>query len=114
MPRRSTDSPAQPGPDEHFPFWIVPTNELNALIFTQAARLIVPLDRLFQEATVPSTHEGHRGRQPGGMFLRRIFAFYTAQLLCRLLQHTFSSEPALDLDGFRGSECVQGAKGFRA
>ncbi|KID82109.1 hypothetical protein MGU_10545 [Metarhizium guizhouense ARSEF 977] len=92
--------PLSPGLDEHFPFWIVPTNDLNALIFTQAARLIVPLDHLFQGATVPSTHEGHGGDNRAECSIRRIFAFYTAQLLCRLLQHNFSSEPEVQFDNW--------------
>ncbi|KID82471.1 hypothetical protein MGU_10220 [Metarhizium guizhouense ARSEF 977] len=41
------------GPDSHVhcPFWMLPTKDLNDLIFTQAARLVLPLDHLFQEAS---------------------------------------------------------------
>lgn len=92
--------PLNPGPDEHYPFWVVPTSDMNALIFTQAARLIVPLDHLFQEASVSSTDELLGPASEGDRSVRRIFAFYTAQLLCRLLEHTFSSKRELNFDNW--------------
>ncbi|OAQ71918.1 hypothetical protein VFPPC_12036 [Pochonia chlamydosporia 170] len=92
--------PLDPGPDEHYPFWIVPTRDMNALIFTQAARLIVPLDHLFQEASLPSTDQSSSPVSHADRSIRRIFAFYTAQLLCRLLEHAFSSEREFNYDNW--------------
>ncbi|OAQ58076.1 hypothetical protein VFPPC_11390 [Pochonia chlamydosporia 170] len=83
--------------DEHCPFWIVPTKDMNDLIFTQAARLILPLDHLFLEAKLISNDETSLCNT-GEQFVRRLFALYTAQLLCRLLIYTFSSERELNYD----------------
>lgn len=40
--------PLGPDSDVHCPFWMLPTRDLNDLIFTQAARLVLPLGHLFQ------------------------------------------------------------------
>ncbi|KID60240.1 hypothetical protein MAN_10057, partial [Metarhizium hybridum] len=40
--------PLGPDSDVHYPFWMLPTRDLKDLIFTQAARLVLPLDHLFQ------------------------------------------------------------------
>lgn len=45
-------APLGPDGDAHCPFWIVPTKDINALIFTQGARLILPRDHIFQEAVL--------------------------------------------------------------
>ncbi|EXU94790.1 hypothetical protein X797_012134, partial [Metarhizium robertsii] len=37
-----------PDSDVHCPIWMLPTRDLKDLIFTQAARLVLPLDHLFQ------------------------------------------------------------------
>lgn len=34
----------------HFPFWVVYTKDMNNLIIAQAARFILPLEHMFQEA----------------------------------------------------------------
>ncbi|KAH7142563.1 hypothetical protein B0J13DRAFT_636000 [Dactylonectria estremocensis] len=89
--------PHHPQAGEHYPFWAVPTRDINALIFTQAARLVVPLDHLFQEATLTSPDQD-TPRNPAESSIRRILSLYTAQLFCRLLIHNFSSERELNYD----------------
>ena len=80
----------QPEADEpHYPFWVVPSRHFNALLGTQAARLVVPLDHLFKEASPSPSSVLHN---PADGPIRRILAFYTAQLLCRLLVHSLSSQ----------------------
>ncbi|KAM6514439.1 hypothetical protein FALCPG4_015576 [Fusarium falciforme] len=75
---------------EHFSFWAVPTRDINALMFTQAARLVLPLDHLFQEAAL-----NFAVSSPG-----LILAFYTAQLFCRLLTYTLTSEQQFPYDNW--------------
>ncbi|RKK61793.1 hypothetical protein BFJ69_g17085 [Fusarium oxysporum] len=41
--------PVQSG--THCPFWVVPTKVMNSFVSMQAARFILPLDHIFQEAT---------------------------------------------------------------
>ncbi|KJZ69387.1 hypothetical protein HIM_11226 [Hirsutella minnesotensis 3608] len=90
--------PVHCGADEqHYPFWAVPTRDINALIFTQAARLVLPLDHLFREASL-SASDGPTSGNPAEGPIRRILAFYTAQLLCRLLVHSFSSQREVNYD----------------
>ncbi|KAL6402761.1 hypothetical protein AUP68_14097 [Ilyonectria robusta] len=83
--------PLRPDADEHYPFWIVPTSDINALIFTQAARFILPLDHLFQEASL-SPVDQLQDENPAETSIRQVLAFYTAQLFCRLLIFNFQSE----------------------
>ncbi|KAJ4175328.1 hypothetical protein NW754_002329 [Fusarium falciforme] len=73
--------------DDHYPFWVVPTSDINGLIFTQAARFVLPLDHLFQEASLASSSAGSAKSS-----IRQILSYYTAQLFCRLLLLAFSSE----------------------
>lgn len=70
---------------------------MNDLIFTQAARLILLLDHLFLEAK-PISNDEISLRSAGEQFVQRLFALYTAQLLCWLLIHTFSSKSELNYD----------------
>ncbi|EXU95277.1 hypothetical protein X797_011645 [Metarhizium robertsii] len=49
--------PLGPDSDVHCPFWMLPTRDLNDLIFTQAARLLLPLDHLFQEASLSGSDQ---------------------------------------------------------
>jgi hypothetical protein len=81
--------------EPHYPFWVVRTRDINALIFTQAARLVLPLDHLFNEA---STSRPLVKQNPAEGPIRRILAFYTAQLFCRLLVHALSSHQAVNYD----------------
>ncbi|KAH6984194.1 hypothetical protein BKA56DRAFT_642522 [Ilyonectria sp. MPI-CAGE-AT-0026] len=37
-------------PSVYLPFWTIPTKDINPMIFTQAARFVLPLDHLFFEA----------------------------------------------------------------
>ncbi|KAK7414022.1 hypothetical protein QQZ08_012556, partial [Neonectria magnoliae] len=83
--------PLNPEPGEHYPFWAVPTKDINALIFTQAARLVLPLDHIFLK---PLPSQAPSSPPP----VQQVLDFYTAQLLCRLLTHTLSSEQALGFD----------------
>ncbi|KAH6983819.1 hypothetical protein EDB80DRAFT_875320 [Ilyonectria destructans] len=75
---------------EHHPFWVVPTRDINALIFTQAARLVLPLDHLFQEPALNFAVSSPC----------LILAFYTAQLSCRLLTYTLTSEQQFPYDNW--------------
>lgn len=61
---------------------------MNNLIFAQAARFILPMEHLFQEVTQANESEAAEQRSV-------ILAFYTAQLFCRLLMYTLSSEQRL-------------------
>lgn len=85
--------------DEHCPFWIVPTKDLHDLIFTQAARLMLPLDHFFQEASLSRAADEESGQcNSAESFVRRLFSLYTAQLFCRLLVYNFSNEREFSFD----------------
>ncbi|KAH6957668.1 hypothetical protein BKA56DRAFT_648243 [Ilyonectria sp. MPI-CAGE-AT-0026] len=88
-----------PDAAKHYPFWVVPTKDIKALILIQAARLILPLDYLFRQASVDRTEvvnaPGH-GVSPA----RLVLSFYTAQLFCRLLIYTLSSEQQFPYDNW--------------
>ncbi|EXA29450.1 hypothetical protein FOVG_19070 [Fusarium oxysporum f. sp. pisi HDV247] len=75
---------------QHYPFWIVPTRMINDFVSTQAARFILPLDDIFQEATSKAAerYSSSSSLNP----VRQILAFYTAQLFCRLLIYALSDE----------------------
>lgn len=75
----------------HYPFWIVPTKDIKALLVTQAARLIVPLEHLFRQASPDGIKEiaSARGSDSSA---RLVLAYYTAELLYRLLVYTLGSE----------------------
>ncbi|KAJ3454057.1 hypothetical protein MRS44_018689 [Fusarium solani] len=79
--------------DDHYPFWVVPTSDINGLIFTQAARFVLPLDHLFQEAPLASSSAGSAKSS-----IRQILSYYTAQLFCRFLLLAFSSEREVNHD----------------
>lgn len=79
-----------PDATEHYPFWIVSTEDVNSLIFTQAARFIVPLDHLFRQASLSAAHSSP--------YL--ILAFYTSQLFCRLLTYCLQSERQFPYDNW--------------
>ncbi|KAL6408153.1 hypothetical protein AUP68_08527 [Ilyonectria robusta] len=81
----------------HFPFWTVPTRDINAMIFTQAARLVLPLDHLFNEAGASSVEQPARF-DVADRHVHRILGFYTAQMFCRLLIHSFAGEQMLDYE----------------
>ncbi|EEU34796.1 uncharacterized protein NECHADRAFT_79762 [Fusarium vanettenii 77-13-4] len=74
----------------HDPFWVVSTKDINDLIFTQAARLVLPLDHLFQQAS----HSANIS--PPSLIL----AFYTAQLFCRLLTYALASKERFSYDNW--------------
>lgn len=85
----------------HCAFWVVPTRDINALIVTQAARLLLPLDYIFQEAVAtppasdnsssPTTSASSTVSSTVTSQVRQILAFYTAQLFCRLLTWSLGS-----------------------
>ncbi|KAH6961865.1 hypothetical protein BKA56DRAFT_637340 [Ilyonectria sp. MPI-CAGE-AT-0026] len=83
----------------HVPFWVVPTKDINALIFTQAARLVLPLDYLFQVASVGAADPSAKSN-PTETSVHRILGFYTAQLFYRLLALSFTSEQHLHYDNW--------------
>ncbi|OBS15046.1 hypothetical protein FPOA_14064 [Fusarium poae] len=68
----SSSSPSPPivGEEQHWPFWVIPTQMLTAFVSAQAARFILPLDHIFSE------------------------------LFCRLLIHAVSSERQYNFDNW--------------
>ena len=72
----------------HCPFWVIPTKVVTSFVSTQAARLILPLDHIFQEATRKEGEQPSSSTDP----VRQILAFYTAQLFCRLLIYALDDE----------------------
>lgn len=85
----SWDVPLDAGAGElHHPFWIVPTKVFTSFVSTQAARWILPLDHIFQEVTRKEGEQPSSSPDP----IRQILAFYTAQLLCRLLIYALDDE----------------------
>ncbi|KAJ3454045.1 hypothetical protein MRS44_018677 [Fusarium solani] len=72
----------------HCPFWVIPTKVMTSFVSTQAARLILPLDHIFQEATRKEGEQPSSSTDP----VRQILAFYTAQLFCRLLIYALDDE----------------------
>ncbi|EWZ78928.1 hypothetical protein FOWG_16872 [Fusarium oxysporum f. sp. lycopersici MN25] len=90
MAQRSLEiSPTSTGTN-YQPFWVVSTKDINGLVFTQAARFIVPLDHLFREACISNTIS------PPSLIL----AFYTAQLFCRLLTYALTSKEQFPYDNW--------------
>ncbi|PCD20080.1 hypothetical protein AU210_016778 [Fusarium oxysporum f. sp. radicis-cucumerinum] len=84
---------------EHSPFWILPTQDLKALILTQAARLVLPLDHLFDQALAQqSVDTGNTNK--GEVSVQLILSLYTAQLLCRLLIHTLNEKESIAYDNW--------------
>lgn len=79
-----------PSDGEHDPFWVVSTRDMNDYVFTQAARFILPLDHLFQEASLRTAIS------PPALIL----AFYTAQLFCRLLTYALASKEHFSYDNW--------------
>jgi hypothetical protein len=75
---------------EHDPFWVIPTRDINGLVFTQAARLVLPLDCLFRQAALSTT------LSPPALIL----AFYTAKLFCRLLTYALTSKERFSYDNW--------------
>ncbi|KNB20547.1 hypothetical protein FOXG_17463 [Fusarium oxysporum f. sp. lycopersici 4287] len=72
----------------HLPFWTIPTKEINAILFTQAARFALPLDHIFFRAATGFAEQP----APSNVverYVQSILGFYTAQMLCQLLVHSF-------------------------
>ncbi|KAI8676085.1 hypothetical protein NCS56_00495400 [Fusarium sp. Ph1] len=84
----------------HCPFWIIPTEDVKTMILIQAARLILPLDHLFTQASAPHLVESGGSLNKGELSVRLILSFYTAQLFCRLLIHTLSAEEPVTYDNW--------------
>jgi hypothetical protein len=84
---------------EHYPFWVVPTRDLKAMILTQAARLILPLDHLFNQASTQSSVESG-DLNKGELSVRLVLSLYTAQLFCRLLIHALNDEEHAPYDNW--------------
>ena len=83
------DVPLDAGAGElHYPFWVVQTKVMTSFVSTQAARLILPLDHIFQEVTRKEGEQPSSSTDP----VRQILAFYTAQLFCRLLIYALDDE----------------------
>ncbi|KAJ3453236.1 hypothetical protein MRS44_018891 [Fusarium solani] len=81
----------------HSPFWTIPTKEINAILFTQAARFVLPLDHLFFRAGTGFTEQPAQSNV-AERYVQSILGFYTAQMLCRLLVHSFIGEKMLHYD----------------
>ncbi|KAG8664668.1 uncharacterized protein FPOAC1_013448 [Fusarium poae] len=96
----SSSSPSPPivGEEQHWPFWVIPTQMLTAFVSAQAARFILPLDHIFSEVTMASSSAAHSTSSPDPA--RQILSFYTAQLFCRLLIHAVSSERQYNFDNW--------------
>ncbi|KJZ69796.1 hypothetical protein HIM_10814 [Hirsutella minnesotensis 3608] len=75
--------------DRHYPFWILPTKELNELMTSLACRLIKPLNYIFTLATHIAQHGGEA---------RAVVYYYTAKLLTRLLLLSLTSEREYGFD----------------
>lgn len=89
--------------ENHAPFWVVTTTDINALIFTQAARYVAPLDHLFHDASVTvdtCSEVTPVASNSVDYSVRRIFGFYTSQLFYRLLTLCLSSERPLQYDNW--------------
>lgn len=101
--------PLNPQTDVHYSFWIVYTKDLNAFIFTQAVRIILPLDHLFREtgpaeADANANANANDDDDDGDSYdknaddnaespsAQQVLAFYTAQLFCWLLIDTCNSK----------------------
>ncbi|KAI8404650.1 hypothetical protein FOFC_16145, partial [Fusarium oxysporum] len=93
----SSPSPPIVGEEQHWPFWVIPTQMLTAFVSAQAARFILPLDHIFSEVTTASSAD--RSTSPPDP-ARQMLAFYTAQLFCRLLIHAVSSEREYSFDNW--------------
>ncbi|KAH6959559.1 hypothetical protein BKA56DRAFT_561910 [Ilyonectria sp. MPI-CAGE-AT-0026] len=91
-------------PSVHLPFWTIPTEDINAMIFTQAARFVLPLDHLFFEAGTGLTDQPAHSNV-AERYVQRILGFYTAQMLCRLLVHSFIGEKMLNYDQWIWLSC---------
>ena len=61
---------------------------MTSFISTQATRLILPLDHIFQEATRKEGKQLSSSTDP----IRQILTFYTAQLFYRLLIYALNDE----------------------
>ncbi|KAL9563949.1 hypothetical protein ACKAV7_011984 [Fusarium commune] len=81
----------------HLPFWTIPTKEINAILFTQAARFVLPLDHLFFRASTGFAEQPSQSNVVE-RYVQSILGFYTAQMLCRLLVHSFIGEKMLHYD----------------
>ncbi|WKT53995.1 hypothetical protein QSH57_004579 [Fusarium oxysporum f. sp. vasinfectum] len=81
----------------HLPFWTIPTKETNAILFTQAARFVLPLDHLFFRAGTGFAEQPAQSNV-AERYVQSILGFYTAQMLCRLLVHSFIGEKMLHYD----------------
>ncbi|KAH7471906.1 hypothetical protein FOMA001_g13076 [Fusarium oxysporum f. sp. matthiolae] len=75
---------------DHEPFWVVPTKDISDFVFTKAARFVVPLDQLLREASISTTIS-----PPSS-----VFAFYAAQLFCRLLTYSLPSKEKFSCDNW--------------
>ncbi|KAJ3469891.1 hypothetical protein MRS44_003956 [Fusarium solani] len=80
----------------HCRFWAIPTEVMTSFVSTQAARLIHPLDHIFQEVTRKEGEQPSSSTDP----VRQILAFYTAQLFCRLLIYALDDEEEQNLDNW--------------
>ncbi|OAQ58078.2 hypothetical protein VFPPC_11392 [Pochonia chlamydosporia 170] len=83
----------------HCPFWVVPTKDIRALILTQAARFILPLDHLFQQPLINPPRD-YNIEDTLEVSVQLVLAYYLAQLLCRLLTYSLSSEQQLPFDNW--------------
>jgi len=102
VPLRPGGGRTEGGRQHHYPFWAVPTRAINTLIVTQAARFVLPLDHIFREAAslpvaATKNHRGQSGPSTSSP-IQQILGFYTAQLLCRLLTYSLSSDTEYPFD----------------
>lgn len=74
---------------QHYPFWILPTEEVNRLMVSLACRFVKPLNRIF--SLVPRLAEQ-------GAMARIVVYHYTAKLFTRLLLLSLTNERDYDFD----------------
>ncbi|KAH7169545.1 hypothetical protein DER46DRAFT_659175 [Fusarium sp. MPI-SDFR-AT-0072] len=83
--------------EQHYPFWVLPTEMVTTFASTQAARFVLPLDHIF-------LHPSRRVAQASSSSLldpvRQILGFYTAQLLCCLLIYSVDDEQEYGFDNW--------------
>jgi hypothetical protein len=75
--------------DQHYPFWILPTKEVNDLISALACRFIKPLNYIFSLAPRLANHGGKA---------RAVVYYYTAKLFMRPLLLSLTSQREYSFD----------------
>lgn len=70
----------EPTADQHFPFWVLATKDVNEFVCTAACRFVMPLDYIFSLSSTIDDNV-NQAKQSG----RSLVYYYTAELFLRLL-----------------------------